>query len=229
MSGSSSSGGDDAGGGEEGGGGGGVHVARSLFEEGIAVSWGSDFKRIDEKRGRVLIEAASAAGCPSAEAYCHYAGWGGFAEDEDKAFVMFQKIAEETGFGFAEKMIGWCFKKGRGVEQNWTKAVEWYTKATEKGDSNAMNNLGYCFKKGEGVEQNSTKAVEWCTKAAEKGDSTAMFNLGHIFEYGRGVEQNLAKAVEWYTMAVDQGITRANSNLERARLKMGAPTISYTL
>ena len=58
---------------------------------------------------------------------------------------------------------------------------------------------------------------------------TAMFNLGHIFEYGRGVEQNLAKAVEWYTMAVDQGITRANSNLERARLKMGAPTISYTL
>ena len=41
---------------------------------------GIDLKQIDKKRGRVLIEAASAAGCFSAEAYCHYAGLGGFAE-----------------------------------------------------------------------------------------------------------------------------------------------------
>ena len=63
------------------------------------------------------------------------------------------------------------FAEGKGVEQNWTKAVEWYTKAAEKGHSDAMNNLGCCFWKGEGVEQNWTKAAEWYTKAAEKGDS----------------------------------------------------------
>ena len=33
-------------------------------QKGCAVFWGCDFKQIDEKRGRVLIEAASAAGCP---------------------------------------------------------------------------------------------------------------------------------------------------------------------
>ena len=86
-----------------------MHVARSLFEEGIAVSWGSDFKRIDEKRGRVLIEAASAAGCPSAEAYCHYAGWGGFAEDEDKApnaTRLTSKVIERARATYAAKQHG---------------------------------------------------------------------------------------------------------------------------
>jgi TPR repeat protein len=132
----------------------------------------------------------------------------GFAEN---------KIAEETGFGFAENMIGWCFQKGRGVEQKLAKAVAWYTKAAEKGDSNAMCNLGVCFENGEGVEQNSTKAVEWYTKAAEKGDSDAMFNLGHIFEMGEGVEQNLAKAVEWYTKAQDAGDEDAEAQINDIR------------
>ena len=137
-------------------------MARSLFEEGFAVFWGYDFKQIDEKRGRAIIEAASAAGCPSAEAYCHHQGWGGFVVDEDKAFTMYQKIAEKTGFAHAEHMVGICFQHGQGVEQNWTKAVEWYTKAAEKGclQNAAMYKLGECFEKGNGVEQNSTMAAE---------------------------------------------------------------------
>ena len=94
---SSSNSSGDAVDGEEGEGG-GVHVARSLFEEGDAVFCGYDFKQIDQERGRAMIEAASAAGCPSAEAYCHYGGWGGFAVDLKMAFAMFQKIAEKTGF-----------------------------------------------------------------------------------------------------------------------------------
>ena len=109
--------------------------------------------------------------------------------------------------------LGYCFEKGEGVEQNSTKAVEWYTKAAEKGHSSAMYNLGYCFEKGEGVEQNSTKAVEWYTKAAEKGNSTAMNNLGDCFEKGEGVEQNSTKAVEWYTKAAEKGHSTAMYNL----------------
>jgi TPR repeat protein len=85
------------------------------------------------------------------------------------AFAMFQKIAKETGFAIAEYMVGWCFDKGEGVEQNWTKAVEWYTKAAEKGLSAAMYNLGYCFENGRGVEQNVAKAVEWYTIAVDQG------------------------------------------------------------
>ena len=65
--------------------------------------------------------------------------------------------------------LGVCFEKGEGVEQNSTKAVEWYSKAAEKGDSTAMNNLGLCFEYGRGVEQNLAKAVEWYTIAVDQG------------------------------------------------------------
>ena len=89
--------------------------------------------------------------------------------DLKMAFAMFQKIAEKTGFALAENIVGFCFDKGTGVEQNLAKAVEWYTKAAEKGHSAAMKFLGYCSEKGRGVEQNLAKALEWYTKAQDAG------------------------------------------------------------
>jgi TPR repeat protein len=78
--------------------------------------------------------------------------------------------------------LGDCFENGKGVEQNSTKAVEWYTKAAEKGCSGAMSNLGYCFENGEGVEQNLAKAVEWYTKAQDAGDEDAEAQINDIRE-----------------------------------------------
>ena len=63
------------------------------------------------------------------------------------------------------------------MEQNSTKAVEWYTKAAEKGHSSAMNNLGLCFEYGRGVEQNLAKAVEWYTIAVDQGYTRANSRL----------------------------------------------------
>ena len=53
------------------------------------------------------------------------------------------------------------------------KAVEWYEKAAEKGDSSAMYNLGACYYNGRGVAVDIAKAREWFTKAAALGDETA--------------------------------------------------------
>ena len=78
--------------------------------------------------------------------------------------------------------LGYCFDKGEGVEQNLAKAVEWYTKAAEKGNSSAMYNLGYCFQRGKGVEQNRTKAVEWYTKAQDAGNENAEAQINDIRE-----------------------------------------------
>ena len=68
------------------------------------------------------------------------------------------------------------------MEQNWTKAVEWYTKAAEKGNSDAMYQLGHIFEMGEGVEQNLAKAVEWYTKAQDAGDEDAEAQINDIRE-----------------------------------------------
>ena len=69
--------------------------------------------------------------------------------------------------------LGYCFKHGVGVAQNKTKAVEWYTKSAEKGNSIAMYNLGMCFEEGHGVARNLATALEWYTKARDAGDEDA--------------------------------------------------------
>ena len=152
---------------------GSVHVAKRLFEEGLALFDGDGFKCKDENRGQLYIEAASAAGFPTAEAYSYYNGWSGFAVDHEKAFSLFKRIAEETEYSYAETYVGTCFCFGNGVEKNFIKAVEWYTKAAEKGNSDAMYNLGHCFHHGQGVEKNLARALEWYTKSRDAGDADA--------------------------------------------------------
>ena len=64
------------------------------------------------------------------------------------------------------------------MEKNAEKAVEWYTRAAEKGCALAMCNLGMCYDDGYGVEKSAEKAVEWYTRAAELGEAAAMLYLG---------------------------------------------------
>ena len=70
-----------------------------------------------------------------------------------------------------------CYKNGEGVEKDFSKAVYWYQKAAEAGNSGAQNNLAICYKNGEGVEKDITKAVHWWQRAAEAGNSRAEIAL----------------------------------------------------
>ena len=66
-----------------------------------------------------------------------------------------------------------CASYGEGVEKNFIKAVEWWTKAAEKGNSSAMHKLGDSFRYGLGVEKNLARALEWYTKSRDAGDADA--------------------------------------------------------
>lgn len=94
---------------------------------------------------------------------------------------------------------------GNGVEQDYVKAVEWYTKAAEQGNADAQNMLGYCYSLGNGVAINLYKAYEWVKKAAEQGHADAQYNLGDCYYNGKGVTQNYNEAVKWYRNAAEQG------------------------
>ncbi len=69
--------------------------------------------------------------------------------------------------------LGERYYYGRGVEQDYKKAVECYRKAAELGLAEAQCNLGYCYKTGYGVERDLNMAVRWFRKAAEQGDEDA--------------------------------------------------------
>ena len=196
------------------------HPGQWLFEEGRAYWHGLGFKKQDEPRGQLMIEASASAGFPMAVAYCHYKGFNGLKKDQKKAFDEFVKIEKEmNGYHYAQDMIGDCYDFGNGTEQDSTTAFEWYTKSAAQGNSDTMNSLGYCYDLGQGVDQDETKAFELYEKSALLGLSGAMYNVGVFYEKGVGVTRNLNKAKEWFTKAAAQGRKNAQTKLD----KLNAP------
>ena len=70
----------------------------------------------------------------------------------------------------AQLILGLHYYNGDGVEKDFSKAVEWFRKATEwVKNAKAQYYLGVCYENGEGVERDRTTAIEWDRKAAEMG------------------------------------------------------------
>ena len=58
---------------------------------------------------------------------------------------------------------------GKGVEQDYAKAVEYYTLAAEQGEPAGLFGLGECCYLGQGLEKYLDKVAEWYRKALEAG------------------------------------------------------------
>ena len=93
---------------------------------------------------------------------------------------------------------------GKGVDQDYTKAVEWYTKSAEQGDSDAQWLLGDMYEYGRGIEQDYDAAIGWYTESAKQGNSTGQWRIGQMYEHSKGVDQDYTKAFEWYTKSAEQ-------------------------
>ena len=132
------------------------------------------------------------------------------------------------------------YADGRGVEQDYTEAIKWYTEAAEQGDEFAQCRLGLIYSKYglygyfryTGVEQDYTEAIKWYTEAAEHGNEFAQCRLGYMYAYGRGVERDDTEAAKWYLKAVQQGNEDARLDFERlyanrktTRLKIDIDTL----
>jgi TPR repeat protein len=106
-----------------------------------------------------------------------------------------------------------AYARGEGVQQDYMKALEFTSKAADKGHRDAQAFLGALYLEGSGVQQDYKKAEKWFIKAAEQGAVQAQTNLGAMYAQGLGVQQNTQKAVEWLTKAAEQGDMDAQFNL----------------
>lgn len=91
------------------------------------------------------------------------------------------KLAE-SGVPSAQFNLGVCYANGRGVAQDYAKAVEWYTKAAGQGNPKAQYGLGGCYFIGQGVERNTEKAKQLWKKAAAQGMQFAKDALKEFFK-----------------------------------------------
>lgn len=105
------------------------------------------------------------------------------------------------------------YEQGNGVEQDFSKAVEFYTKAAKMGNSIAMNNLGIMYLEGIGVEQNYKIAKELFDKAYSQGLVDAAKSLGFVYHTGRGVPVDLDKSIEFFLIPAEKGDSFSQNEL----------------
>ena len=130
--------------------------------------------------------------------------WHYLSTDESKNAVGYFAKSAEQGYALAQNDLGFCYKKGIGVERSDERAVELYSAAAGQGLAKAQNNLGFCYLIGEGVERSYERAVGWFEKAVEQGNEMAAFNLGKCYFEGLGVEKSVDEAKKWWTFGAER-------------------------
>ena len=138
--------------------------------------------------------------------------------DWDKYKKMLEEVDDPDKYGLLGNLFWW----GRGVDQNYEKAVEIYRKGMEMGSGYATSELGSAFSMGSafsierGVEEDDEKAAELFRKGMNMGSGSAAANLGNAFWCEKGVEQSYEKAVELYRKGMNMGSGSAAANLGNA-------------
>ena len=89
-------------------------------------------------------------------------------------------------------------------EAQYDLAVEFATKAVEKGYRGVQFYLGMALDKGLGCPLDPAKAVGYYLACSDLVRDS-LYALGRIYEYGKGVEQNYQQALQYYQRAVQAG------------------------
>jgi uncharacterized protein len=109
----------------------------------------------------------------------------------------------ERGVAPAQTWLGFMFRTGRGVPQNYTEAAMWYRRAAEQGDSLAQYSLGLLYDRGFGVPRNIVEASKWLnlsTAAAPRRarEARARIRDAVTTKMTRGqIAQARLRALEW--------------------------------
>ncbi|MBR4322998.1 MAG: SEL1-like repeat protein, partial [Treponema sp.] len=124
-----------------------------------------------------------------------------YPKDSNESFKYYLHAAELNS-SLAQYMVGYKYFYGRGITQDYKKALYWFGKASDQDDVDAQLYLGVMNDRGLGTSQNYEKARFWYEKAAEKGNKTALNNLGSFYYRGLGVSTDYTKARQYFEKAV---------------------------
>ena len=73
--------------------------------------------------------------------------------------------------------LGYMYRSGTGVQQDYNKAKQLYEKAIELGNSTAMNNLGKMYQEGKGVQQDYNKALQLYIRYYKLTQDSGILNI----------------------------------------------------
>ena len=70
--------------------------------------------------------------------------------------------------------------KGQGVQQDYARAIDYYTQAANAGHADSQFYLGLMYKTGIGTAADPDKAKHWLKRAADQGDEEAQKELNNL-------------------------------------------------
>ena len=74
----------------------------------------------------------------------------------------------EQGNTGTQTTLGYMYRTGEGVAQDYATAMAWYRKAAEQGDSLGQAWVGGMYEMGEGVAQDYVEAAKWYRKGPSR-------------------------------------------------------------
>lgn len=111
---------------------------------------------------------------------------------------IFQQYAE-LGDPISQRYLAEMYDRGRGVHQDYSKAIIWYKKAAKQSDLRAQYLLGVKYVNGHGVKKNEKAAYAWFAIAFNAGYLKAADPLKFLNR-----TMPLKERQEALNMAVDQ-------------------------
>lgn len=133
-------------------------------------------------------------------------------EKYEEAFAFFKQAALMDN-PEAEYRLGYCYRFGRGIQQDHFQAVKWFQKAAEHGNANALYFLSICYYMGQAVSQDYSKAFEYANMAAMQGHADAQAEVANYYCDGKGVEKDHDLAIALFKKAAEMGSTYAATRL----------------
>ncbi|MBR9878320.1 MULTISPECIES: tetratricopeptide repeat protein [unclassified Halomonas] len=116
------------------------------------------------------------------------------------------KASANLGFLRSEQKLGFLYSgyspKGV-VNEEFSKAVFWFTRAAEKGDKVSAVSLAWIYYEGLGVEQSDDMTFKWLLEAESLpyGNEFEGFSgLAKAYEEGIGTEVDLVQAYKYYDL-----------------------------
>ena len=198
------------------------HYAEAYLGMGRLYWKGIGVKR-DYTEAGICLHRAAGAGVTAA-----YEELGRFYESDstgfrnDKESFDWYMLAADKGSSYATWRLGRFYQLGRGVEQDYGKAIEYLSRASHTRKT-ALVNLGDCYKETEAYD----RAFDCYERAYEQGQENAACCIAIMYEKGLGVAVDNDEAMKWYTLGAEAGARYAKYHLGR-RYHMGDIVPAYT-
>lgn len=121
----------------------------------------------------------------------------------------------------AQYFLGTFYLEGReGLEADYKKTLELYTKAAEQGHVWAQFNLGLMYKDGQYLKEKPTRAAKWFLEAAKSGHANAQYVLGALYLVGEGVPKDIQMIYLFWNLAASNGHDKAKIAIKSLTKKM---------